>query len=90
MLIWFFSIGYESHIHAWNMAWRDWLKRDFAQPIYGRVECGSLINGWFLHLLMRNSLHLFSCVNILVYLWIIWLMYLWYLYYYSVGYVYVL
>ena len=26
----------------------DWLKRDLALPIYGRVECGSPITGWLI------------------------------------------
>lgn len=26
----------------------DWLKRVLAQPIYGRVERGSPISGWFI------------------------------------------
>lgn len=37
------SIG--SHIHAWNVAWGEWMKRDLAQPFYDRVERGSPIRG---------------------------------------------
>ena len=33
----------------------EWLKIYLAQPIYGRVESGSPIPGWFLHSLMRSS-----------------------------------
>ena len=33
----------------------DWMKRDLAQPIYGGVERGSPILGWFLHSLVRSS-----------------------------------
>jgi len=68
----------------------DWLKRDLAQKIYGRVERGSPIPGWFLHSLMRNSSLWFSCVNVLVYMWILWLIDLWYICCYYVGYAYVL
>ena len=37
----------------WNGG--DWLKRYLDQPIYCRVERGSPIPSWFLHLLMRSS-----------------------------------
>ena len=33
----------------------DWLKRDLAQPIYGRVVHGSLIPGWLLYSLIIAS-----------------------------------
>jgi len=51
----------------------EWLKRDLAWPFYGREERGSPISGWLLHALMRNSFHWFSCVNVLMYMWILWL-----------------
>jgi len=36
--------------------WHDsyWLERDLVQSIYGRVEHGNPILGWFLHSLMKS------------------------------------
>ena len=34
----------------------DWLERDLAHPIYGRLERGSPIPGWILHSLKRGYL----------------------------------
>jgi len=40
----------------------DWLKRDLAQPIYGQVEHGSSIIGWFIVLINEKLLPLiFMC-----------------------------
>jgi len=47
----------------------DWLKRDLAQPIYGRVEHGSPIFGWFIEFINEKKNHsldfhvqMYSCV----------------------------
>jgi len=68
----------------------DWTKRVLDQPTYGWVECGSPISSWLLHSLMRSLFPWFSCVNRLVYVWILWLIYLWYLCCYYARYIYVL
>jgi len=40
----------------------DWLKRDLAQPIYGRVEHGSPIFGWFIAFINETFIPLiFMC-----------------------------
>ena len=53
----------------------DFLKKDLAQPIYGRVEHGSPILGLLIHSLIRCYFFSILCVNVLVYIWILWLMY---------------
>jgi len=53
----------------------DWLKRDLAQPIYGRVECGSTIPGWILRSLIRVPLLGNFCVKVLDYMWHLCLLY---------------
>ena len=37
----------------------DWMKRDLAQPICGRVECGSPSSGWFLYSIIKSSFFLY-------------------------------
>ena len=59
-----------SQIHAWNMAEGEWLKRDLAQPFYGKVEHGSPIPSWILNSLIRGSLLGILCINVLDYMWI--------------------
>lgn len=40
----------------------DWLKRDLAEPIYGRVEHGSPISSWFIAFINEKSVPLiFMC-----------------------------
>ena len=40
----------------------DWLKRDLAQPIYGQVEYGSPISGWFIAFINEKYIPLiFMC-----------------------------
>jgi len=68
----------------------DWLKRDLAQRIYGQVEYGSPISGWFIFFIKEEFIPLVSCVNVLIYMWILCLIYLWYFCCYYVGYMYVL
>ena len=59
------------HIHAWNMAWGDWLKRDLAQSIYGWVEHGSSISSWFISFINEKKIFpWFSYANVLMYIWI--------------------
>ena len=36
----------------------EWLKRDLAQPFYGRVECGSPISGWLIAFINEKSIPL--------------------------------
>jgi len=46
----------------------DWLKRDLAQPIYGRVEHGSPISNWFIAFINEKFIPLiFMCKCIDVY-----------------------
>ena len=49
----------------------DWLKRDLAQQIYGQVECGSPIFGWFIAFINEKFIPLISCLNVLMYMWIL-------------------
>ena len=49
--------------------WRGggWLKRNLAQPIYGWVECGSPITGWFIVFINEKFITLIfmcKCTNI--------------------------
>ena len=47
----------------------DWLKRDFAQPIYGRVEHGSPISGWFIAFINEKFIPLIfmcKCIDLYV------------------------
>ena len=40
----------------------DWLKRYLAHPVYGWVECGSLISGWFIAFINEKFIPLiFMC-----------------------------
>jgi len=68
----------------------EWMKRELAQPFHSRVECGSPIQGWIFHSLIRGYFLGFLCINVLVYMWILWLMYLLYFCCYYVGYKHVL
>jgi len=47
----------------------DWLKRDLAQPIYGRVERGSPISGWFISFINEKIIPLifmWKCIDLYV------------------------
>ena len=66
------------------------MKRDLAQPIYGRVKRGGPILGWLLHSLIRGSFLGILSVNGMEYMWHLWLLYPHYLYCLYVGYGYVL
>ena len=67
-----------------------WLKRESTHRIYGQVEWGSHILGWFFHSLIRVRFLGILGVNVLVHLWHIWLLYAHYLYCLYAGYEYVL
>ena len=50
----------------WNKG--EWLKKDLAQPFYGRVERGSSISDWFISLVNEKLIPLiFMCKCIDVY-----------------------
>ena len=51
----------------------EWLKRDLAQRFYSRVERDSPISSWFIAFIKEKFVPLISCVNVLMYLWILWL-----------------
>lgn len=54
----------------WNEG--ELLKRDLAQPFYGRVEHGSPIFGWFIAFINEKFIPLISmckCVDVLICLW---------------------
>lgn len=38
----------------------EWMKRDLAQPFYGRVECGSPISDWLIALINEKFIPLIS------------------------------
>ena len=47
----------------------EWLKRDLAQPFYGRVERGSPISGWFIAFINEKFIPLISmckCIDVYV------------------------
>lgn len=50
----------------------EWLKRDLAQPFYGRVEHGSPISSWFNAFINEKFIPLiFMCKYTNVYIWIL-------------------
>jgi len=67
-----------------------WIKIEPAHRIYGRVEGGSRILGWFFHSSIRVPFLGILGVNVLVHLWHIWLLYAHYFYCLYAGYEYVL
>ena len=45
----------------------EWMKRSLAQPIYGQVECGSPISGWFIEFINEKFIPLifmYKCTNV--------------------------
>ena len=47
----------------------DWIKRDLAQPIYGRVEHGSTISSWFIAFISEKFIPFISmckCIDVYV------------------------
>jgi len=51
----------------WHMG--DWMKRDLAKPIYGRVERGSPVSSWFIALINEKFIPLiFMCKCIDIYM----------------------
>ena len=74
----------DSHIHVWNMS-RGWMAQSFM--VRWNMVVPPLVGLW--HSLIRNSFPWFSCVNVLMYMWILWLIFLWYLCPYYVVYMYV-
>ena len=53
----------------WNGG--EWLKRDMAQPLYGRVERGSPISSWFMFIAFINEkliplIFMCKCIDVYV------------------------
>jgi len=89
MLIPFFSIMSPAFMFGiWHGS--GWLKRGLAHRIYGRLERGSRILGWFLHSSIRVPFLGILGVNALVHFWHIWLLYAHYFYCFYAGYEYFL
>ena len=51
----------------------EWIKRDLAQQIYDLVEHGSPMSSLFIAFINKKFIPLISCVNVLMYMWILWL-----------------